>query len=189
MSAGWIAAGIFGGLVVFTGSIWAGTYNGLQSKDVAVTKNERDIANCYQKRADLIANQIGAVERIMKQEKDVVIGTAEARTVSSRLPAGASPEQISEHIKAQNRALSVVVEASTKIGTNLNMMAFQKDLREQEQQCFVIRKRYIESVAALETGTRRFPSNVIASTHGIKARPQIQFDDEQQNKVTPRAWR
>lgn len=44
------------------------------------------------------------------------------------------------------------------------------------------------SVAAYNASIRSFPSNMVASYHGIQKREQIKFDDEVKIKTSPRVF-
>lgn len=194
MSAGIVTSAVVLGSAAVIGLTYWGTYNGFQKREEAVTQAERQIASCYQKRADLIANMESAVERIMKQEKDVVLGNAQARAASTapaKLPDNATPEQITEFIKAQGNTLSrlnAVMEAVPNIATAANMALFQKDLKQTENQCNVLRNRYIDSVRAWNVSIRSFPSNMVASNHGYTVKTQILFPNEEQNRNSPRVF-
>lgn len=194
MSGGVIAATVLGGVVLLGGLTYWGTYNGFQKKDESITASERKIASCYQKRADLITNQEAAVERILKQEKDVVLGNANARAASTapaKLPENATPEQITEFIKAQGNTLTrlnAVMESVPNIATTVNMALFQKDLKQTENQCNLLRNQYIETVRSYNTSLRTFPANMVANFHGLVSKKQIEFENEQQNRQSPRVF-
>lgn len=183
-----ISAAVLTGVLALT---YMGTYNGFQRKDEGVTAAERTIASCYQKRADLITNQEAAVERIMKQENQVIIGNANARNTTQKLPDNATPEQVTEFIKAQGNTLArltALTESVPKIATAANMALFQRDLKQVENQCNILRNRYIESVKGYNASIRTFPSNIVASNHGYTVKKQIEFENEQQNRQSPRVF-
>lgn len=193
---GKIIAGVMAGSVLLGGMIYWGTYNGFQRKDENINADERKIASCYQKRSDLFSNLEATVERVAKQEKDIVIGNAEARSKagSIRLPDNATPEQVKAFMEAQQGMGSVmtrllaVAESVPSLGTNVNFLKMQKDLKDIETQCSILRNRYIQDVAAYNASIRSFPSNVVANFHDIKKRDQIKFDDEVKIKTSPRVF-
>lgn len=183
-----VSAAVLTGALALT---YMGTYNGFQRKDEGVTAAERTIASCYQKRADLITNQEAAVERIMKQENQVIIGNANARNTTQKLPDNATPEQVTEFIKAQGNTLArlnALTESVPKIATVANMALFQRDLKQVENQCNILRNRYIESVKGYNASIRTFPSNIVAGNHGYVVKKQIEFENEQQNRQSPRVF-
>lgn len=199
MNAGAITGMVMAGVVVIAGLTYVGTYNGFINKETNIVKDERKIASCYQKRADLFGNIEAAVERGMKQEKDVVLGNATARAGAvtggrATLPDNATPEQIKEFMAAQAglgqrmTQLLATVEAVPAIASLVNLGQFQKDIRDTEQQCNILRNRYIETVATYNKSLRRFPSNIVANIHSFKDKEQIKFDDEVKIKQSSRVF-
>lgn len=194
-----IAGIVAAGFLVISGMTYAATYNGFQKKDVQITVDERKIASCYQKRADLFGNLEAAVERGMKQEKDVVVGNATARAGAvtggrASLPDNATPEQIKEFMVAQAglgqrmTQLLATVEAVPNVASLINLAKFQKDIRDTEQQCSLLRNRYIDTVGGYNKSLKTFPSNIVASVHDFQKKEQIKFDDEVKIKSSPRVF-
>jgi LemA protein len=178
---------------------WKSTYNGYQTAlERTIPVAERTIANCYQKRADLFTNLEATVERGMKQEKDVIVGNAQARagtaTPAPRLPDNATPEQIREFMAAQAGLgqrmtnLLATVESMPNVASMVNLAMFQKQIKDTEQQCAILRKRYIETVGDFNASIKRVPAAWIASYHDIKKVDQLKFDDEVKIKASPRVF-
>jgi LemA protein len=158
-----------------------------------VTNGERKIASCYQKRADLLTNMEATVRQAAGHEKDVVIGNAQARAAgnSVKLPDNATPEQITAYLNAQSGVMArinSVVESVPSIKANVNFLMLQRDLKNIETQCSVLRSRYIEDVGAYNAALKRFPSNIVANIHGMTKKDQIKFDDEKANEKSPRLF-
>lgn len=196
---GVIAAVILGGLTMggcTIASTWMGTYNGIQKRDEGVKGKEREIASCYQKRADVITNMANTVERFAQQERSVFVDTAQARGPNAggaaiKLPEGATPEQITAVLAAQaSRLINIasVTESNPQIKSDQNFLRLQADLKQVETQCDVIRRQYITTVQQFNTSIRTFPSNLIAGFHGVAIKEQIKFDNEAQNRVSPRVF-
>lgn len=190
---------ILGGLAAVTlvaGMTYWSTYNGFQRKDEGVIASERKIASCYQKRYDLFSNLEATVTKAASQEKDIIIGNAEARNKSGavRLPDNATPEQIRAFMEAQQglgssiTKLLAVAESVPSMATNINFLKMQKDLKDIETQCSILRSRYIEIVASYNTSIRSFPANIVASMHGMTKKDQLKFDEETQIKKSPRVF-
>lgn len=176
--------------------VWGGTYNGLQRKDEGVKGAERTVASCYQKRADLLTNLESTVKEAAGNERGILKEVTEARASAGKLalPAGATAEQIREMgaaIAAQSTGLSrllAVAEAYPDIKSNKNFLQLQKDLKDTEQQCAIVRNRYIDSIKVYNTSVRTFPANIIAGYHGITVKEQIKFEDEASNAKSPRMF-
>lgn len=192
--AGIFGLGFFGLLVV--GMVYWGTYNGFQKKDEGVTAAEREIASCYQKRADAITNMAATVERFATQERTVFSEVTAARASVGRiqLPDGATAAQVQElsaAIQQQGSALTrllAVSEAYPALKSDQNFLKLQGDLKQVENQCNVLRNRYIRTVQAYNVSIRSFPSNIVANIHGYSAKEQIKFDNEEQNRQSPRVF-
>lgn len=181
------------GLVALSGLTYWGTFNGFQKKDEGVAASEREIASCYQKRGDVITNLANTVERFAGQEKDVILGNAQMRSGRPRLPDNATPEQIKEFVETQQRVnpaalINAVTEAVPSLASSANFLQMQKDLKDVENQCNLLRNRYIRSIQAYNQSVRSFPANVVANIHGYTKKEQIKFDDEARNKNSPRVF-
>lgn len=197
---GIVAAIILVPLIIFL-MYWKSTYNGYQtSLEKTIPTAERKIASCYQKRADLFGNLEATVERGMKQEKDVVVGYAQARdgggaaAPAVKLPDNATSEQIRDFMAAQAgmgqkiTQLLARVEAVPNVASLINLASFQKQIKDTEQQCAILRSRYIEVVGDFNASIKRVPSAWIASYHDIKKVDQLKFDDEVKIKSSPRVF-
>lgn len=190
-----IGLGFLGGLI-FLGLMYVGTYNGFQRRDEGVSAAEREIASCYQKRADAITNLAATVERFASHERGVFNDVTQARASVGRiqLPDGATAAQIQEMsaaIQQQGSALTrllAVSEAYPQLKSDQNFLQMQKDLKQVENQCNVLRNRYIRTVQAYNTSIRSFPSNIVANFHGYSTKEQIKFDNEEQNRQSPRVF-
>lgn len=198
MNPALVTFGSLAAVAAVVGMIWMGTYNGLQKKDEAVTGAERSIASCYQKRADVLPNLESVVAKYATHEKDTLTDITNARASVGKLQiggvGGATVEQVKEMgaaIASQSSALSkllAVSEAYPNLKADQNFLQLQKDLKGIEQQCALLRERYIKAVQTFNVSVRTFPSNLIAGNHGIVVKEQIKFDDEKNNKVSPRMF-
>ncbi|MFN0119690.1 MAG: LemA family protein, partial [Blastocatellia bacterium] len=66
-----------------------GSYNNLTTKGIDVDAKWSQVENQMQRRADLIPNIVGTIKGITKQEQDVFVKIAEAR---SKLLSATTPE-------------------------------------------------------------------------------------------------
>ncbi|MCH7912159.1 MAG: LemA family protein [Deltaproteobacteria bacterium] len=136
------------------------------------------VENVLQRRSDLIPNLVNTVKGFASQEKDIFISIAESRAKLS----GAAT--IGDKIKAANGMSSalgrllVVVERYPDLKSNQNFMALQDELAGTENRITVERKRYNDSVRQYNTGLRRFPGNLIASSMGISQYPYYEVPKE-----------
>lgn len=136
------------------------------------------VENVLQRRSDLIPNLVNTVKGFASQEKEIFISIAESRAKLS----GAAT--IGDKIKAANGMSSalgrllVVVERYPDLKSNQNFMALQDELAGTENRITVERKRYNDSVRQYNTGLRRFPGNLIASSMGISQYPYYEVPKE-----------
>ncbi len=136
------------------------------------------VENVLQRRSDLIPNLVNTVKGFASQEKDIFISIAESRAKLS----GAAT--IGDKIKAANGMSSalgrllVVVERYPDLKSNQNFRALQDELAGTENRITVERKRYNDSVRQYNTGLRRFPGNLIASSMGISQYPYYEVPKE-----------
>ena len=136
------------------------------------------VENVLQRRSDLIPNLVNTVKGFASQEKEIFISIAESRAKLS----GAAT--IGDKIKAANGMSSalgrllVVVERYPDLKSNQNFMALQDELAGTENRITVERKRYNDSVRQYNTGLRRFPGNLIASSMGLSQYPYYEVPKE-----------
>ncbi len=136
------------------------------------------VENVLQRRSDLIPNLVNTVKGFASQEKEIFISIAESRAKLS----GAAT--IGDKIKAANGMSSalgrllVVVERYPDLKSNQNFMALQDELAGTENRITVERKRYNDSVRQYNTGLRRFPGNLIASSMGLSQFPYYEVPKE-----------
>ena len=152
-------------------------YNTLVSERESVDAAWGEVQNQLLRRNDLVPNLVATVKGFAKQEKEVLTAVTEAR---SRV-AGAS--NVDESIAASNQlsgALSrllLVVERYPELKSNQNFIRLQDELAGTENRLAVARMRYNEAVRAYNTTSKRFPTNLIASTFGFQQRPYFEVPE------------
>lgn len=185
------------GIVAMFSVTWMSTYNGFQRKDQSVQAAERKIASCYQKRADLIGNLEATVSQYATHEKSTLTEITQSRAGAGqvKLPENATPEQLKEFAEAQKANTSAlsrllaISENYPNLKANVNFLSLQKDLKQVENQCNILRNKYIEEIKLYNTSIHTFPSNIIAGVHGMSKKEQLKFDDEKENKKSPRVFK
>lgn len=183
-------------IAILIAAIWMGTFNGFQRKETDIIGSERKIASCYQKRADVITNMEATVNRYASHERGTLESvTAQRATVGKiTLPDNPTAEQRKEFeaaLRANQSALSrllAVAENYPNLKASTNFLALQTDLRKVENECNLLRVAYIDKVRAYNTSTQTFPSRLVANFHNFTKKPQLQFEDEMQNRKSPRVF-
>lgn len=169
-------------LLLFGNSI--GTYNKLQVMDESVTSSWAQIENQLKRRNDLIPLLANTVKGYAKHEKEIFTNVAESR---AKLAGAVKSDNVNDIKKANAEftgALSrllVVAEQYPQLKADRNFMMMQDELAGTENRLAVSRKDYNESVKALNTTIRTFPTSLIAGFSGIKSREYFEIEEPESN--------
>ena len=142
------------------------------------------VENVLQRRSDLIPNLVNTVKGFASQEKEIFTSIAESRAKLS------GAKSIGDKINAANGMSSalgrllVIVERYPNLKSNQNFLALQDELAGTENRIAVERKRYNDRVRLYNTGLRRFPGNLVASSMGLSKFPY--YEVPQEKKEVPK---
>jgi LemA protein len=163
-------------------------YNTIQTQDEAVKAAWSEVANQYQRRADLIPNLVNTVKGYAAQEQAVLIGVTEARARATSIqvtpemlddPAALAKFQAAQgELTGALKSLLVVVERYPELKSDQNFRDLQAQLEGTENRISVARNRYIEAVAAFNGTVRRFPVNLTAMIFGYDVKPNFTVENE-----------
>lgn len=181
-----VGCGIFAaiGLVVFliAGSFFIRGMNKVVKKDEDVNGAWAQVENQLQRRNDLIPNLVKTVKGYAAHEKEVFTQIAEAR---SKLAGSIKADKsIAERVTAANElssALSrllMVVERYPDLKANQNFTRLQDELAGTENRIAVERRRYNESVKALNAHIRMIPGSFFAGLRGIEKAAYFEVSEE-----------
>jgi LemA protein len=147
-------------------------YNRIQGADESVKAAWAEVANQYQRRADLVPNLVNTVKGAADFEKStleaVIAARAKATSIQATPDLVNNPEAFKKFEAAQGElsgALSrllVTVEKYPDLKANQNFRDLQAQLEGTENRIAVARKRYIDSVAEYNKLVRYFPTNLTA---------------------------
>jgi len=187
----WLGCGVVAAiaLVVLLGVLGWGVkvYNGLVTKDVAVSRAWSDVENVYQRRLDLIPNLVETVKGAANFEKGTLTAVTEARAKASSIVL--TPELLNDPAKfrqfqqAQGElsgALSrllVTVEAYPELKANQNFLELQSQLEGTENRIAVERRRFNEVVQEYNTAVQVFPTSILAGIFGKHPKPFFEADE------------
>ncbi len=152
--------------------------NGFVTKEENIKGQWAQVENVLQRRSDLIPNLVNTVKGFAAQEKDIFTGIAKSR---AKL---AGARSIGDKINAANSMSSalgrllVIVERYPDLKSNQNFQSLQDELSGTENRIAVERKRYNDKVKVFNTGLRRFPGNMIASSMGFSKYPYYEVPKE-----------
>ena len=181
--------------VMVTLSVSGCGYNTFQSNDEQIKASWAEVLNQYQRRADLIPNLVNTVKGFAAQEKDVLLGVANARAKVGSIQA--TPELINDpqafaKFQAAQAGLSgalsrllAVSENYPQLKSDANFRDLQAQLEGTENRITVARNRYIQSVQGYNVSVRSFPTNLTAMVFGYKAKPTFTVENEKEISRPP----
>ncbi|MEZ4217758.1 MAG: LemA family protein [Myxococcota bacterium] len=153
-------------------------YNDIQAGDEAVSAAWAEVANQYQRRADLIPNLVKVVKGAASFERETLEAVVSARAKATSIEL--SPELVNDPAALQRfmdaqgqltSALSRLFAVSERYPELRATDAF-RDLQAQiegtENRVTVARGRYIDAVQSYNTLIRSFPVNLTAKLFGAE---------------------
>ncbi len=184
------------GMLVLSALLSGCGYNTLQREDEAIKGAWSEVLNQYQRRYDLIPNLVNTVKGFAEQEKDVLLGVANARASVGAIKATPElvndPKAFQKFIDAQNQlqgALSRLLLVAEQY-PNLKSDTLFRDLTAQlegtENRIAVARNRYIKAVQSFNVTVREFPTNLTAKMFGYDMKPNFAVEDEKAVSTTPK---
>lgn len=175
---------IFG--VAIATSLSACGINSVPTQEEAVKNAWGNVEASYQRRADLIPNLAEVVKGVSQQEKEVLIGVAEARAKATSVNVDANnanltdASKIAQFQQAQDglsQAISgmrVIVERYPELKSNQAYLKFQDQIEGTENRINIARRDYNAAVQQYNTTIRTFPDAIGAKViHG--AQPMAPF--------------
>ena len=187
-------------IVVVIAAMLIPVINKIPTQDEEVTAAWSQVANQYQRRADLVPNLVNTVKGYATQEREVLTQVVEARAKVAQMqipkdvltnPAAFQAFQANQD--ALSSALSrllVVVERYPDLKSNQNFLTLQSQLEGTENRIAVARRDYIESVKRFNTTIRTIPGRWVraifypdmtvkanfTAAPGAEVVPQVKFD-------------
>lgn len=181
-----IALGVIGGLIVLWLMVFGGAYNGLVSREEAVTSAWAQVQNVYQRRLDLIPNLVETVKGYAAHEKETLQNVTQARANVSKITV--SPEMLNDPAKlkayqdsqtqlgAALGRLLVVAERYPDLKASQSFMALQTQIEGSENRITVERQRFNAAAQEFNTFRRTFPNVVVAGMMGFEKKAYFEAD-------------
>lgn len=173
-----------GGLIALLVMGGCSTYNSLVGKQQAADAAWAQVANQYQRRADLIPNLVATVKGASEAERETLRMVVEARASVGRVQINAneapSPETLQQFEAAQSQfssALSrllVVAERYPELKSIVGFQQFQVQLEGTENRIAVERGRFNEVVMDYNTAIKRAPAVFFAGLLGFQPKGYFQ---------------
>lgn len=156
-------------------------YNGFVSKNEAVDNQWAQVESQYQRRFDLIPNLVSSVKGAMAQEKEVFDAIAEARTRYAGAKTVNDKAVAASQLETSLARLLVVMENYPTLKSIDTVQSLMVELAGTENRVSVERKRFNDSVRALNVSVKRFPSNIIAKLFGFNERAYFEAAEGAEN--------
>lgn len=160
-------------------------YNGLVSKQEAMTKAWGQVENVYQRRADLVPNLVAVVKNYTEYEQGTILAVTEARAKAAATTVNtenfdenemkafdAAQEELG---KSMNRLL-VSIENYPDLKASENYLTLQAQLEGCENRIQTERERFNEAAKVYNQSLRRFPTNLLAKMFGFEKRAYFEAD-------------
>jgi LemA protein len=180
----WIIVGAVIALFVLGIFSWATkAYNGMVTRQEAVTSQWGNVETQYQRRADLIPNFVNTVKGAAKFEQETLTKVIEARAKATQItldPTKMTAENLQQFQSAQTELgsalsrLMVVVEQYPQLTATQNYRDLQVELEGTENRIAVERRKFNEVAQTFNIYIKRFPNNIIAGMFGFTIRPYFQ---------------
>lgn len=159
-------------------------YNDIQAGDEEVKAQWSEIANQYQRRADLIPNLVNTVKAAADFEKETLAAVVAARSQATSIQITPElvndPEALQRFMDAQGQLSSAlsrlfaVAESYPQLTATAGFRDLQAQIEGTENRITVARGRYIDSVRRYNTLVRSFPSNLTAMVIGADVKPTFE---------------
>jgi LemA protein len=170
--------------------------NNIPTYDQAMKGKWGEVQNQYQRRSDLIPNLVETVKGYAQQEKDVLVGVAEARAKATSIQLSPDivndPEKFAKYQQAQGQLsqalgkLLSITENYPDLKSNQNFLALQSQLEGTENRIAVARKDYVQAVQTYNTELVTFPGRLWAATLYGGYKPAASFAAEAGAESAPK---
>lgn len=158
-------------------------YNRLVQLGVQADNAWADIDVQLKRRHDLIPNLVETVKGYASHEKESFRAVIEARSAAIAARGLAQQQQAEQQLGASLGRLFALAEAYPALRAVESYKALQDDLGRIEEALQNARRYYSAVVRDLNTAIVQFPSNLVASGFGIRARPFFELSDRSEAAV------
>jgi LemA protein len=161
-----------------------GMYNMLVGKKNQVRNMFGSVDALLKKRYDLIPNLVGAVQRYMKHEKDVLAEVTRLR--AQALGGNLSDDEkidLDQRISEAIRGIMVAVENYPGLKANEGFMQLQRTMTEVEEQISAARRAYNAAVTEYNNTVEMFPTKIAAQLMNYKTKRVFTIVSAERNNV------
>ncbi|MFH0873500.1 MAG: LemA family protein [Candidatus Komeilibacteria bacterium] len=164
--------------------IWLiATFNSLIRRRNQVQEGWADIDVQLKRRYDLIPNLMETVRGYMQHEDRVLTQVTEARTLAMKAENADTRAQAENALTGALKSLFAVAENYPDLKASANFLKLQDELSDTENKIQAVRRFYNGQVRDFNTAIQVFPTNLIASTMGMKAFAFFEAGTEERENV------
>ena len=172
---------VLGGLIVIAGYVIS-TYNWLVKLRNRIENAWAQIDVQLKRRYDLIPNLVETVKGYTKHEKETLTQITKYR---AQLVTGSVEEKAKANNMLTNalKSLFAVSENYPNLKANENFKLLQEELAGTENKISYVRTAYNDNVLRYDNALEMFPSNIVASMLGFKAKPYFEVPESEREAV------
>ncbi|MDQ5969423.1 MAG: LemA protein [Patescibacteria group bacterium] len=169
---GWIIALV---LVVAVVAWGVSKYNSFVVMGEKVDGQWAQVESQYQRRFDLIPNLEASVKGVTKQEENIFLGIAEARSKYSGAVTTEDKVKATAQVESALGRLLAIVENYPALQSSQAFRDLMVSLEGTENRIAVERMNYNNMVRDFNATVKRFPNSVFASVFGVDARTYFEI--------------
>ena len=170
--------------VMFVGCTVYSGFNRAVALDEAVNTAWAQVENQLQRRFDLVPNLVETVKGVAGHEKEVFTNIANARSAYTQAKSVGQKAKAAMGFESALSRLLVIREAYPELKANQSFLKLQDTLEGTENRLSIERKRYNDSVAAMNTFSRKLLGRLYAGLAGVEKAEY--FKVTEQAKETPK---
>lgn len=170
-------------VLVVGGCAYSG-YKKVITLDESVDASWAQVENQLQRRFDLVPNLVNTVKGVAAQEKEVFEAIANARAAYTGARSTGQKAAAAGMFESALSRLLVIQERYPELKSNESFLKLQDSLEGTENRLSVERKRFNDTVRALNSYIRAFPGSMYASWTGVEKSEY--FEVAEQAKEVPK---
>jgi LemA protein len=169
----WIAVGAVVLVLLFVVAL----YNRLVAQRNRVDNAWSQVDVQLKRRYDLIPNLVETVKGYATHEKETFEKVVQARAAAANASSVPQQAQAENMLTGALRQLFAVAEAYPELKANQNFLALQEELTATEGRIAFARQFFNDTVLTFNNSVQQFPSVIIASMFGFKAREFFEIEE------------
>lgn len=154
-------------------------FNQFKRLQVKIEEATSDIDVALEKRYDTLIKMFDMAKSYAKFEKDTLVEIVQYRS-------NMSVKEMNEVQRKMNtiaKNVSFVAEQYPQLQSNQQFVTLQKQIADCEEHLQASRRFYNANVSALNTKVSQFPSNIVASSMGVKKADFFIADEEKKKDI------